>query len=128
MPGFELGPLGTPIGLGGFSSPPPVSTPAHPVIHPIIVSPSQPPVVPHSASEDEVSSSEEAKSSIAVCSSESMCIPKNGESEEIPSSFWNSNLGFGFGLGLESVYESAARLLFLAVKWARTVPSFLQVS
>jgi hypothetical protein len=28
----------------------------------------------------------------------------------------------------ESVYESAAKLLFLSVKWARSVPSFLSVS
>lgn len=28
----------------------------------------------------------------------------------------------------ENVYESAARLLFLAVKWARSIPSFLEVS
>lgn len=27
----------------------------------------------------------------------------------------------------ENIYESAAKLLFLAVKWARTIPSFLQV-
>lgn len=27
----------------------------------------------------------------------------------------------------ESVYESAAKLLFIAIKWARTIPSFLQV-
>lgn len=28
----------------------------------------------------------------------------------------------------ENIYESAAKLLFLSVKWARTIPSFLQVS
>lgn len=28
----------------------------------------------------------------------------------------------------ENVYESAAKLLFIAIKWARTIPSFLQVS
>lgn len=28
----------------------------------------------------------------------------------------------------ENTYESAAKLLFLAIKWARTIPSFLQVS
>ncbi|CAG9837148.1 unnamed protein product [Diabrotica balteata] len=28
----------------------------------------------------------------------------------------------------ENVYESAAKLLFLAIKWARTIPSFLQLS
>ncbi|KAB0798531.1 hypothetical protein PPYR_09524 [Photinus pyralis] len=28
----------------------------------------------------------------------------------------------------ENVYESSAKLLFLAVKWARTIPSFLQLS
>lgn len=27
----------------------------------------------------------------------------------------------------ENVYESAAKLLFIAIKWARTIPSFLQV-
>lgn len=30
-------------------------------------------------------------------------------------------------LPAENVYESAAKLLFLAVKWARSIPSFLQV-
>lgn len=28
---------------------------------------------------------------------------------------------------VENVYESAAKLLFLAVNWARSLPSFLQV-
>lgn len=28
----------------------------------------------------------------------------------------------------ENTYESAAKLLFLAIKWAKTIPSFLQVS
>ncbi|GJQ70372.1 hypothetical protein Trydic_g22803 [Trypoxylus dichotomus] len=28
----------------------------------------------------------------------------------------------------ENIYESAAKLLFLAIKWARTIPSFLQLS
>ena len=28
----------------------------------------------------------------------------------------------------ESVYESAAKLLFMSVKWARSVPSFLQLN
>ena len=27
----------------------------------------------------------------------------------------------------ESVYESAAKLLFMSIKWARSVPSFLQL-
>ncbi|XP_015600191.1 nuclear receptor subfamily 2 group F member 6 isoform X2 [Cephus cinctus] len=31
-------------------------------------------------------------------------------------------------LPTENVYESAAKLLFLAVKWARSIPSFLQLS
>lgn len=31
-------------------------------------------------------------------------------------------------LPTENIYESAAKLLFLSVKWARTIPSFLQVS
>lgn len=30
--------------------------------------------------------------------------------------------------GPESVYESAAKLLFLTVKWARSIPSFLQLT
>ncbi|XP_045470371.1 nuclear receptor subfamily 2 group E member 1-like [Harmonia axyridis] len=29
---------------------------------------------------------------------------------------------------VENIYESAAKLLFLAIKWARTIPSFLQLS
>lgn len=28
----------------------------------------------------------------------------------------------------ENIYESAAKLLFLSIKWARTIPSFLQLS
>ena len=28
----------------------------------------------------------------------------------------------------ENIYETAARVLFMAVKWARNIPSFLQVS
>ena len=28
--------------------------------------------------------------------------------------------------GVENVYETAARLLFMSVKWARNIPSFLQ--
>ena len=28
---------------------------------------------------------------------------------------------------LENVYEAAARLLFMSVKWARNIPSFLQL-
>lgn len=28
----------------------------------------------------------------------------------------------------ENIYESAAKLLFIAIKWARTIPSFLQVT
>jgi hypothetical protein len=31
-------------------------------------------------------------------------------------------------LPAENVYESAAKLLFLAVKWARSIPSFLQLT
>ena len=30
-------------------------------------------------------------------------------------------------LSSESVYESAAKLLFMSIKWARSVPSFLQL-
>lgn len=30
--------------------------------------------------------------------------------------------------GPENIYESAAKLLFLTVKWARSIPSFLQLS
>ncbi|XP_025829918.1 nuclear receptor subfamily 2 group E member 1-like [Agrilus planipennis] len=29
---------------------------------------------------------------------------------------------------IENIYESAAKLLFLALKWAKTIPSFLQLS
>lgn len=28
----------------------------------------------------------------------------------------------------ENIYESAAKLLFLSIKWARSIPSFLQLS
>lgn len=28
----------------------------------------------------------------------------------------------------ENIYESAAKLLYIAIKWAKTIPSFLQVS
>lgn len=44
--------------------------------------------------------------------------------------------GLGHGLGalgppaacFDNVYESAAKILFLAVKWARSIPAFLQLS
>lgn len=49
-----------------------------------------------------------------------------------------AGLGHGLGHGLgalgppaacfDNVYESAAKILFLAVKWARSIPAFLQLS
>lgn len=45
------------------------------------------------------------------------------------SSPWKSNLlELTTPQGPESIYESAAKLLFLTVKWARSIPSFLQLS
>lgn len=50
----------------------------------------------------------------------------------VPASISNPSLT-DYGLSnqsfllTENVYESAARLLFLAVKWARSIPSFLEV-
>ena len=40
----------------------------------------------------------------------------------------NSAAGAPTFLPSESVYESAAKLLFMSIKWARSVPSFLQLS
>ena len=34
----------------------------------------------------------------------------------------------GHLLPSESIYESAAKLLFMSIKWARSVPSFLQLN
>lgn len=38
------------------------------------------------------------------------------------------SFGSGHFLPSESVYESAAKLLFMSIKWARSVPSFLQLN
>lgn len=59
------------------------------------------------AKEDEVSSSEEIRL------------------HEIPTNIRNTFITYAES---EAVFESAAKLLFLAVKWAKSVPSFNQIS
>lgn len=84
--------------------------------------------------DDEVSSSEEAQSKNNDDDSEEhhrkedaksrLELPiisdpiRTGRSLEIP------NLPL---FPVENIYESAAKLLFLSIKWARSIPSFLQV-
>lgn len=63
--------------------------------------------IPDIAKEDEVSSSEEIRL------------------HEIPANIRNTFITYAES---EAVFESAAKLLFLAVKWAKSVPSFNQIS
>jgi len=55
-------------------------------------------------------------------------VSSSGATEE-PNNYYKflENLHVG-SLVNESIYEAAAKLLFLSVKWARSVPSFLSVS
>ncbi|XP_046476655.1 nuclear receptor subfamily 2 group E member 1 isoform X1 [Neodiprion pinetum] len=85
---------------------------------------------PLSAKEDEVTSSEEAAT---VDSQNSGKEDAHGDPlASSPSSLATAMSDYASsGLTLlttENVYESAAKLLFLAVKWARSIPSFLQLS
>ncbi|KAK5646021.1 hypothetical protein RI129_004485 [Pyrocoelia pectoralis] len=84
--------------------------------------------------EDEVTSSEEASNKNGVYYYVRMSSPPNRSRLELPilgeyrtglRSLDISSLSL---FPTENVYESAAKLLFLAVKWARTIPSFLQLS
>ncbi|KAL0277373.1 UNVERIFIED_CONTAM: hypothetical protein PYX00_004689 [Menopon gallinae] len=68
-----------------------------------------------SAEEDEVTSSEEARdtqTNFRTCT-----LPTDQNPIELPLT-----------PGSENIYEFAAKLLFLTVKWARSIPSFLQLS
>ncbi|KAJ9582077.1 hypothetical protein L9F63_003579, partial [Diploptera punctata] len=81
-----------------------------------------------SAKEDEVTSSEEAKAF-----TESDNTETKGRATPVPSvsrqyALRPLDLTCLTLLPAENVYESAAKLLFLAVKWARSIPSFLQLS
>ncbi|XP_063991494.1 protein dissatisfaction-like isoform X2 [Diachasmimorpha longicaudata] len=93
--------------------------------------PTPEPLASTAAKEDEVTSSEEAgsvrgseqKDSIGFRSSLRLAPPP-GMTPSLPEySSPNQPL-----LPTENVYESAAKLLFLAVKWARSIPSFLELS
>ncbi|PSN45138.1 hypothetical protein C0J52_18292 [Blattella germanica] len=97
-----------------------------------------------SAKEDEVTSSEEAKAFSESDNNTEVKDSCDGGS----SNGFRSNEGRGTPtpslsrqyslrpldltcltlLPAENVYESAAKLLFLAVKWARSIPSFLQLT
>ncbi|KAK6617432.1 hypothetical protein RUM43_014441 [Polyplax serrata] len=68
-----------------------------------------------SAEEDEVTSSEETRDLHSTSSYDTITSKPNLLDLAIPQ-------------GPESVYESAAKLLFLTVKWARSIPSFLQLT
>ncbi|XP_074110502.1 nuclear receptor subfamily 2 group E member 1 [Cotesia typhae] len=122
------------------------SNPYHPLLYPTLFpfKPSVPtfsPGVAHflprpiaepltvaAAKEDEVTSSEEARTIVQRCEQkDNMNVPT------MTPSISNSSLSdYGISnqslLLTENVYESAARLLFLAVKWARSIPSFLELS
>ncbi|CAL4150081.1 unnamed protein product, partial [Meganyctiphanes norvegica] len=67
-----------------------------------------------------------------------MSPPTISEKGSSSSSSSLSNVGVGLGAGVEaggilsitptdSIYENAAKLLFLGVKWARSIPSFMQL-
>jgi len=79
-----------------------------PVPAPCLTLPNVPPDTLKTAKDDEVTSSEEHHSGITFLSQ--------------PTSHQISN-----GSNKEAVFESAAKLLFLAVQWARAVPSFAQL-
>ncbi|XP_044736926.1 nuclear receptor subfamily 2 group E member 1-like [Chrysoperla carnea] len=89
------------------------------------------------SNDDEVSSSEEANTqsvtqSPAVENSRMVEITNNNKIEQKMVTADNFN-PFSTTISStifpsENIYESAAKLLFLSVKWARTIPSFLQLS
>ncbi|XP_057319130.1 protein dissatisfaction-like isoform X2 [Microplitis mediator] len=122
------------------------SNPYHPLLYPTLFpfKPSVPtfsPSVAHflprpiaepfpvaAAKEDEVTSSEEARNAVQRCENK-----EHTNVSLVPASISNPSLtDYGVSnqsfLLTENVYESAARLLFLAVKWARSIPSFLELS
>ncbi|KAJ8961283.1 hypothetical protein NQ318_008968 [Aromia moschata] len=70
-------------------------------------------------SAEEASSTEKANSRLELPSDNEPCRTATFRQIEVPC----LNL-----FPAENVYESAAKLLFLAIKWARTIPSFLQLS
>ncbi|GFG31909.1 hypothetical protein Cfor_11965, partial [Coptotermes formosanus] len=94
-----------------------------------------------SAKEDEVTSSEEAKAFSENENNAEVKDPCDGNYrlEEGGTSTPSPSLNRQYSLRpldltcltllpAENVYESAAKLLFLAVKWARSIPSFLQLT
>ncbi|XP_034947804.1 nuclear receptor subfamily 2 group F member 6-like [Chelonus insularis] len=123
------------------------SSPYHPLLYPSLFSfkPSVPaftpgvahfiprpptePLTATTAKEDEVTSSEEARNAVRRNEQKSI-IPLVHTPLTNPSL---TSLAPDYGTGqsfllTENVYESAAKLLFLAVKWARSIPSFLELS
>ncbi|XP_011297878.1 nuclear receptor subfamily 2 group E member 1-like [Fopius arisanus] len=85
------------------------------------------------AKEDEVTSSEEANS-IRPCEQQKDtvgCFRSSLRLAPLPgiaTTLTEYSVSTQPLLPPENVYESAAKLLFLAVKWARSIPSFLELS
>ncbi|XP_060517052.1 nuclear receptor subfamily 2 group E member 1-like [Cylas formicarius] len=86
--------------------------------------------------DDEVSSSEEVNQNRSVAGGNSSAeglfnsrlkLPILTDMEPKPQSAVDIETA-PLSVFAEPVYESAAKLLFLAIKWARTIPSFLQLS
>ncbi|XP_057657413.1 nuclear receptor subfamily 2 group E member 1-like [Diorhabda carinulata] len=81
--------------------------------------------------DDEVSSSEEIAQ---YKTSEKELINEESSSRlKLPidscrTTIRHSDLSYLNLFPAENIYESAAKLLFLSIKWARTIPSFLQLS
>lgn len=79
--------------------------------------------------EDEVSSSEEVAQekdhSGKETTKSSLELPLIGE--QFRNSAKQIELPCLSMFPVENIYESAAKLLFLCIKWARSIPSFLQV-
>ncbi|KAK0074053.1 hypothetical protein PV325_008838 [Microctonus aethiopoides] len=83
------------------------------------------------AKEDEVTSSEEASSVIRRSDPKDLYSADQTGVPLVPPPIINPSLTeYGVSgqslLPTENIYESAAKLLFLAVKWARSIPSFLE--
>ncbi|XP_076270250.1 nuclear receptor subfamily 2 group E member 1-like [Rhynchophorus ferrugineus] len=77
--------------------------------------------------DDEVTSSEEVAQEKSEGGEARLELPILKDSEVKPSNVAQTEVPC-LSVFAENVYESAAKLLFLAIKWARTIPSFLQLS
>ncbi|KAJ8973186.1 hypothetical protein NQ317_009127 [Molorchus minor] len=91
-------------------------------------------ISPNSVKDDEVSSSEEIaqKKSTEEANSTEATSPRvdmpTNETSFRTNTFRHIEVPCLNLFPAENIYESAAKLLFLAIKWARTIPSFLQLS